>query len=92
MLDIDLIIDAYGLTHNVEGIRWRFGHLIPDLEDLKLIEEAAGRGISIEYPAGVHDGGKIIFTGEKEPGFDFQKFLDWVEENQEEIREKVSKK
>lgn len=92
MLDIDLIIDAYGLTHNVEGIRWRFGHLIPDLEDLKLIEEAAGRGITIEYPAGLYDGGKIVFTGEKDPDFDFQKFLNWVAENEATIRKKISEK
>lgn len=91
MLDIDLIIDAYGLTHNVEGIRWRFGHLIPEMEDLKLIEEAAGRGISIEYPTGVYDGGKIIFTGEIDPNFDFQNFLDRVEANEAEIREKIAK-
>lgn len=89
MLDIGLVIDAYGLTHDISGIRNRFGHLIPTVEDLKLIEEAQGRDIKIVYSEGKFDWGELEFSGKKDPNFDFKKFLVWIQENEAEIREKI---
>lgn len=90
--DIDLIIDAYGLTHNVEWIRCRFGHLIPEMEDLLLIKEAAGRDICIKYKEWVFDWWELVFEGEIDPDFDFEEFVNRVKENQEELEKKIDTK
>ena len=93
MLDIGLVIDAYGITHDVSGfgnpLFWQVD--IFDTEAcLKVLQEAQGRDITMKYPGNwIYDGGHWEYTGEKDPNFDFLKFLDRVEENQEEIEKQL---
>lgn len=96
MLTVGLIIDAYGLTHKIS---W-FGNpifgqvdIFDDEACLKVIQEAKGRDITMQYPWGnICDGWHREYSWEIDPDFDFQKFLDWIEENEAEIRKKISKK
>lgn len=101
MLDAQLLIDAYGLQHKVSWFWPLFWGI--DLFDtnacIKALREAQGRDIVMQYPKesvmngwSVYDGGRRVYEWEIDPEFDFKRFLDRVEENEEEIRKKLGEK
>lgn len=99
MLDLGLIIDAYGLDHDISWL-WGFFYGADDeTEAVKMIEEAAWRDIVVEYlpesrmnGGHIYDEGHTVFKWEKDPNFDMEKFIDWVLENEEAIRKRIQDK
>lgn len=99
MLSVWLLIDAYGLKHKTCGFWNKLCGWVDIFDDeacLKVLQEAKGRDIVRTYPKdSMFYGGSVCggegraYEGEIDPDFDFEKFVAWVEENEEEIIAKI---